>query len=90
MPEKKSKADLQKMLQVGTVDVGNETLFGNAVLSEPNKQKLTLVISTGGSGMAAIDTAMRIADQKLKVNYKNFVKFIIVDSDTGQVEDRQK
>ncbi|MCB7341849.1 tubulin-like doman-containing protein [Blautia obeum] len=90
MPEKKSKADLQKMLQVGTVDVGNETLFGNAVLSEPNKQKLTLVISTGGSGMAAIDTAMRIADQKLKVDYKNFVKFIIVDSDTGQVEDRQK
>lgn len=90
MPEKKSKAELQKMLQVGTVDVGNGTLFGNAVLRDPNKQKLTLVISTGGSGMAAIDTAMRIADQKLKVDYKNFVKFIVVDSDTGQVEDRHK
>ena len=90
MPEKKSKADLQKMLQVGTVDVGNGTLFGNAVLREPNKKRLTLVISTGGSGMEAIDTAMRIADQKLKVDYKNFVKFIVVDSDTGQVEDRQK
>lgn len=90
MPEKKSKAELQKMLQVGTVDVGNGTLFGNAVLRDPNKQKLTLVISTGGSGMAAIDTAMRIADQKLKVDYKNFVKFIVIDSDTGQVEDRHK
>lgn len=90
MPEKKSRAELQKMLQVGTVDVGNGTLFGNAVLRDPNKQKLTLVISTGGSGMAAIDTAMRIADQKLKVEYKNFVKFIVVDSDTGQVENRHK
>ena len=28
MPEKKSRAELQKMLQVGTVDVGNGTLFG--------------------------------------------------------------
>lgn len=90
MTKKKSRAELQKMLQVGTVDVGNETLFGNAVLSAPNDQKLTLVISTGGSGMAAIDTAMRIADQKLTVDYTNFVKFIIVDSDTGQVEERRK
>ena len=87
---KKSKAELQKILQVGTVDVGNGTLFGNAVLRDLNEERLTLVISTGGSGMAAIDTAMRIADQKLKADYKNFVKFIVVDSDTGQIEEQNK
>lgn len=93
MLEKNDKTELQNMLQVDdldSVDVGNGTLFGSAVLRKAGEERLTLVISTGGSGMTAIDTAMRIADQKLTVDYKKFVKFIVVDSDTAQINNRRK
>ncbi len=86
----KSRADIEKLLQVGKVDVGNGTLFGVSERRTPKTNGLTLVISTGGSGMSSIKEAMRIADQKLRVDYKNYVKFIVVDSSKGEVDDMKR
>ena len=81
-----SKDKLHEILQVSKVDVGNGTLFGTARRRKPRDSSLTLVISTGGSGFSSIKEAIRIADQKLEKNYTDFVKFIIVDSDTGELD----
>ncbi|MDO4322286.1 MAG: tubulin-like doman-containing protein [Lachnospiraceae bacterium] len=83
--EIKPRADMEKLLDVGKVDVGNGTLFGVSELRKPRKEGLTLIISTGGSGMSSIKEAMRIADQKLELDYKNYVKFIVVDSSRGEI-----
>ena len=86
MPEVLSRAALEDMLQTTKVDVGNGTLFGVSNLRKPESSRLTLVISTGGSGMSSIKEAMRIANQKLDKTYSNYVKFLIVDSATGEVD----
>ena len=71
MPEVLSRAALEDMLQTTKVDVGNGTLFGVPKLRKPGSSRLTLVISTGGSGMSSIKEAMRIANQKLDKTYSN-------------------
>lgn len=53
---------------------------------EPRKNALTLVIATGGSGVSAIKEAIKIADQKLLAEYQNYVEFLVVDSDTDEIE----
>lgn len=70
MQEKISEQTLREILETAEVDVGNGTLFGVAEQREPEKQRLTLIISTGGSGKSSIQEAMDIAEQKLKPDYK--------------------
>ena len=80
--------ELQKILMLDQVDAGNGTLFGvsAAKKQEPRKNALTLVIATGGSGAKAISEAIKIADQKLLPEYQNYVDFLLVDSDTEEIE----
>lgn len=80
-----TKEKLEEVLQVGKVDAGNGTLFGVRTKRQPRKDGLTLVISTGGSGMSAIKAAFQIANQKLTPDFTNYVKFIAVDSSTGEI-----
>lgn len=81
-----SRELLEKILEIGTVDAGNATLFGVNHKREPRRTGLTLIISTGGSGITAIKQAIRVANQKLQPDYANYVKFIAVDSSTGEIE----
>ena len=80
------KTDLLRTLQIGTVDTGSGTLFGVTEKREVSQQALTLVISTGGSGKAAITQAIQTAKQKLKKDYTQYVKFLVIDSATGELE----
>ena len=82
-PETMDKTKLSTMLQIGTVDTGSGTLFGVTKKRAVAKQTLTLVISTGGSGMSAIKQAIQTAKQKLDADYTQFVKFLVIDSDSG-------
>ncbi len=63
---KLTQREYQEMLQIGTVDVRNNTLFVKNVKVPIDKRHLTLVISSGGSGAAAIKEAIRTAEQKLE------------------------
>lgn len=85
-PREMSKTDFLNMLQIGTVDTGSGTLFGVTKRRDVSQQSLTLVISTGGSGKSAILQAIRTARQKLKVDYTSYVKFLVVDSASGELE----
>lgn len=80
--------ELQKFLELDQVDAGNGMLFGASAArkQEPRKNALTLVIATGGSGVSAIKEAIKIADQKLLAEYQNYVEFLVVDSDTDEIE----
>lgn len=80
---------MQEILQIGKVDAGNGMLFGTAQAHRrlPKKTGLTLVIGTGGSGTTAIREAIRIADQKLTEEYRNYVEFIVVDSAKQELEE---
>ena len=85
-----TKEKLEKILQVGKVDAGNGTLFGVATKRQPRKEGLTLVIGIGGSGISAVSTAFREANQKLKPVYTNYVKFIVVDSSTFALSEEKE
>ena len=78
---------LQEILQIehGNVDVGNDTLFSRKEKLSVNKERLTLVISSGGSGASAIKEAYRIAKQKLHADFDTYMKFIMVDSDADEI-----
>ena len=82
-PKPMDKTELSTMLQIGTVDTGSGTLFGVTQKRAVAKNTLTLVISTGGSGMSAIKQAIQTAKQKLDAGYTQFVKFLVIDSDSG-------
>ena len=84
--ETKDKNELQKILQIGQVDVGNDTLFSRKDKLNIRKDHLTLVISSGGSGAAAIREAIRTAKQKLHSDFSTYMKFIMVDSDGNEVK----
>lgn len=77
--------ELQRILQVGQVDVGNDTLFSRKDKLNISKDHLTLVISSGGSGAEAIREAIRTAKQKLHSDFSVYMKFIMVDSDGKEV-----
>ena len=66
-----TKEKLEEVLQVGKVDAGNGTLFGVRTQRPARKEGLTLVISSGGSGMSAIKAALQTANQKLMPDYTN-------------------
>ena len=85
-----TKQKLEEVLQVGKVDAGSGTLFGVRTQSQPRKNGLTLVISTGGSGMSAIKTALQTANWKLTPDFSNYVKFIVVDSSTSEIAEAKK
>ena len=80
------KQELQRILQVGQIDVGNETLFSKKIKLGVSKDHLTLVISSGGSGASAIREAVRTAKQKLDPSYASYMKFIMIDSDGKEVK----
>ncbi len=79
------KSKFLDMLQINTVDAGNGTLFGVPDKRAVNKQNLTLVISTGGSGKSAIQAAIKTANQRMKEEYSTYVKFLVVDSATNEL-----
>ena len=81
-----SRADFLKMLKVGTVDTGSGTLFGVPQTRAVERSRLTLVISTGGSGKAAIQKALNIANQKLDKDYSTYMKFLVIDSAKDELE----
>ena len=83
--ERTDRLELQKILQIGQIDVGNETLFSKRDKLQVSRDHLTLVISSGGSGAAAIREAVRTAKQKLVPDYSTYMKFIMIDSDGKEV-----
>lgn len=85
-----NKADFLKALQMGTVDTGTGTLFGVPQRRAVAKNRLTLVISTGGSGKTAIQQAINTANQKLDSDYSAFIKFLVIDSATEELEALKK
>ena len=85
-----TRADFLNALQVGKVDTGSGTLFGVPQRRDVQTNRLTLVISTGGSGKSAIQKAINIAKQKLKVNYSSFVKFLVIDSAKDEIDALRK
>ena len=85
-----SRSDFLLKLKIGEIDTGSGTLFGVPQRRAASQSRLTLVISTGGSGKAAILKALSIANQKLEINYSNFIKFLVVDSATKELEPLKK
>ena len=80
------KSDFLHILEVGTVDTGFGTLFGVPQRRGVETNRLTLVISTGGSGKSAIVQALNIANQKLAEDYSTYVKFLVIDSASCELE----
>lgn len=78
------------MLQIGKVDVGNNTLFAKNEKVKIDKSHLTLVISSGGSGASAIKEAIRTAEQKLEQDFSRYMKFILVDSAENEITGAKK
>lgn len=89
MPEL-TQQEYQEMLQIGTVDVGNNTLFARNQKVAIDKNHLTLVIGSGGNGASAIKEAIRTAQQKLQGNFTQFMKFILVDSANNEITGAKK
>ena len=85
-----NKSELMDILQLSTIDTGSGTLFGVPQRRGVNTTRLTLVISTGGSGKQAIQQAINTARQKLAINYSNYMKFLVLDSATGELEELRK
>ena len=85
-----TQQQLDEALELRRVDAGNGTLFGVSKKRPPRTQGLTIVISSGGSGMSAIRMARSIANQKLSPDYTQYVKFIAIDSSTGEIDGVRK
>lgn len=81
-----TRADFLSMLKIGEVDTGSGTLFGVPQRRAVERQRLTLVISTGGSGKSAIFQAINIANQKLEQDYSSYMKFLVIDSAKNELE----
>lgn len=88
--QKLTQDEFQKILQIGEVDVGNNTLFARSSKLPISRNHLTLVISSGGSGAAAISEAIKTAQQKLEVDYSQYMKFIMVESATNEIEGTER
>lgn len=76
----------REILQIGAIDVWNETLFSMRKKLPVNRGHLTLVIGCGGSGAAAVKQAVRMARQTLDPDFGTYMKFMLVDTDTGEIE----
>jgi len=90
MPKDLARADFLNMLEIGKVDTGSGTLFGVPQRREVEKKRLTLVISTGGSGKSAILQAINIANQKLEKDYSSYMKFLVIDSAKNELDPLQR
>lgn len=69
------------ILQIGEVNVQNQTLFAVAEPRNYNSGRLTILIGSGGSGIDAVIDAKKSADNILKDDYRNQVVFIAVDAE---------
>lgn len=63
--ESENRAEQCRILQIGTVDAGNGTLFGTRNKRAIQRDHLTLVIGSGGMGAATIHAAVQKARQNL-------------------------
>lgn len=74
---------LSQLLQLGTVDVGNDTIFTEKL--PMSGERLTLVIGSGGMGASVIGEALLKARQKLTPDFITYMKFIVVDADVKEL-----
>lgn len=88
--ESENRAEQCRILQIGTVDAGNGTLFGTRNKRAIQRDHLTLVIGSGGMGAAAIHAAVQKARQNLESDFDNYTKFIMVDSDQHWMDRMEK
>ena len=79
-----SQKELNEMLLIDKVNPENGTLFGVSTRRKPGK-RLMLVIGTGGCGKEVIRRTVLSADQKMELSYKNYAKFLIIDSALGEL-----
>ena len=77
--KKLSQKELNEILMIDKVNPENGTLFGVSTRRKPGK-RLMLVIGTGGCGKEVIRRTVLSADQKMNLSYKNYVRFLILDS----------
>lgn len=78
------------ILQIGEVNVQNQTLFAVAEPRNYNTNRLTILIGSGGSGIDAIIDAKKSADSILKDNYHNQVMFIAVDAEDTKLQQAER
>lgn len=83
--ESENRAEQCRILQIGTIDTGNGTLFGTENRRAIQRDHLTLVIGSGGMGAEAIHAAVQKARQNLESDFDNYTKFIMVDSDWCEI-----
>ena len=88
--EPEDRAEQCRILQIGTVDAGNGTLFGTRNKRAIQRDHLTLVIGSGGMGAATIHAAVQKARQNLESDFDNYTKFILVDSDRREIDRMEK
>lgn len=88
--ESENRAEQCRILQIGTVDAGNGTLFGTRNKRAIQRDHLTLVIGSGGMGAATIHAAVQKARQNLESDFDNYTKFILVDSDRREIDRMEK
>ena len=62
------------------IDTGSGSLFGIPDKRVPGTSRLFLVISSGGSGQAAIQKAMMTAKKKMRDDFSVYTKFLVIDS----------
>ena len=88
--DSENRAEQCRILQIGTVDAGNGTLFGTRNKRAIQRDHLTLVIGSGGMGAATIHAAVQKARQNLESDFDNYTKFILVDSDRREIDRMEK
>ena len=77
-PGEAATARLAERLAIGTVDSGS-SLFGPLRKRNYDRNKLTLVIGLGGSGLIVAEKTKRLLDRELSTAYGDRVSFIGVD-----------
>ena len=85
-----SKEWLRAILDVGRVDTGDQTLFGNISKKSPQTRKLTIVIGIGGIGISTLREAVRAANNNLTPDYSDYARFIAIDTFWGELKYAQK
>ena len=88
--ESENRAEQCRILQIGTVDAGNGTLFGTRNKRAIQRDHSTLLIGSGGMGAAAIHAAVQKVRQNLVSDFDNYTKFILVDSDRREIDRMEK
>ena len=79
-----TQKELNEILIIDRVNPENGTLFGVPTRRKP-ADRLMLVIGTGGCGKEVIRRTILSADQKMAPSYRQFVKFLIIDSAVGEL-----